>query len=52
MPIDQLGKLLFPRLQPWQRERKVKTIIVVVVFALIAAGMIGGFMFLRNSRPL
>ena len=50
MPINQLGKFLFPRLQPWQRERRIKTFIVVFLVAVAFAVIVGGVMFLRNSR--
>jgi hypothetical protein len=37
MPIiDIIGKTLYPRRQLWERRRKVKTLIVVVLISLVA----------------
>lgn len=41
MPFDVLGKMLFPRLQPWERRRKVKTMTMVLLTALVFAGCVG-----------
>lgn len=49
MPFTILGKLLFPRLQPWERKRKAKQIIAVVGAALIGAAVIGVMLYKQNS---
>ena len=52
MPVDYFGKMLFPRLQPWQRRRQIKTMLMVLIVAVIFAAVVAGFMLLRNSRPM
>jgi hypothetical protein len=41
MIINFLGKLLFPRRQPWHREREAKAILAAAAVALVFAGIIG-----------
>ncbi len=48
MPFTILGKLLFPRLQPWERKRKTKLFIGVVAAALIGASCIGLMIYKQN----
>jgi flagellar basal body-associated protein FliL len=50
MPIKFLGKVLFPRLAPWQRKKQTKTILLVVLVALIFAAVIVAIMLFQNSR--
>jgi hypothetical protein len=50
MPIDQLGKLLFPRLQPWQRRREMKIIITAGVTGVVFACIVAAIIFLKNSQ--
>ena len=52
MPLKHLGKVLFPRLQPWQRERRIKTFIVVLVVSVVFAAIVGGVILLRHSRHI
>ena len=33
--LCRLGRLLFPRLQPWEQERNIKTMLVTIGFALL-----------------
>lgn len=49
-PMNQLEKLLFPHLQPWQRKRNLKTILFVLAISIIFAAIIGAMMYFRNSR--
>jgi hypothetical protein len=44
-----LGKLLFPRQQPWQQEREAKVILAATAVALVFAGVIGLVIFWRNG---
>ncbi len=48
--MNQLEKILFPRLQPWQRKRNLKTILFVLAVSITFAAVIGAVMYLRNSR--
>ena len=41
MPLSLLGKVLFPRLQPWERRRKIKIIFGVLLVAVILGGTVG-----------
>ncbi|MEY4917717.1 MAG: hypothetical protein RL616_1630 [Verrucomicrobiota bacterium] len=49
MPFDILGRIIFPRLQPWERKRKAKLIIGVVAAALIGAACTGLMIYKQNS---
>jgi len=49
MTFDLLGKMLFPRVQPWERKRKTKIIVSVLFVALITAGSIGMTIYKVNS---
>jgi hypothetical protein len=51
MPFNFIGKVLFPSLQPWQRRRQLKTMLYVLFGALVFAALVGGVMFMVNSRP-
>jgi hypothetical protein len=51
MPIRTLGKALFPRQQAWQRERKIKHILVAISVAIVFAAVAAAIMFASNSRP-
>jgi hypothetical protein len=50
MPDRFLGKVLFPRQQPWQQRRQAKAIIWSLLVALVFAGIVAGIMFAQNSR--
>jgi hypothetical protein len=47
--MNRLGKILFPRLDRWQRRRQVKMIVVAVLIGLAFAGLLGMVMVLKNS---
>jgi len=49
MPLDLLGKLLFPRMQPWQRRREAKTILITLLVAVTFAAVVAAVMLLRDS---
>lgn len=50
MPIRILGKAIFPSLPAWQRERKIKHILVAIGVAFVFAAVVGGVMFASNAR--
>ncbi len=50
MPMNFLGKVLFPRLAPWQRKRQAKIILLVTLTAVIFAVTIAAIMLFQNSR--
>ena len=50
MPIDLLGKVLFPNLERWQRRRQVKMILFSILAGLILGGLVVLAMILKNSR--
>jgi hypothetical protein len=50
MPINNLGKLLFPRLPSWEQRRRAITVVVVLFTALIFAIIVGVLMIYSNSR--
>jgi hypothetical protein len=45
-----LGKLLFPRAEPWQRRRKFQTLLVVIVVGIITGGLLALLIIERNLR--
>ena len=51
MPMKFIGKVLFPRLQPWQRQRQLKTMLFVTCGALLFATLIAGVIIYTNHRP-
>jgi flagellar basal body-associated protein FliL len=50
MPINFLGKLLFPRLAPWQRKRQIKIMLWVILATVIFAASVAAIMLFQNSR--
>jgi hypothetical protein len=46
--MNLLGKILFPRLDQWQRRRELKMIFVSVLTGLVFAGLIGLVLVLKN----
>lgn len=49
MPLDLLGRLLFPRMQPWQRRREAKTVVITLLVAVTFAVVVGVVMYWRGS---
>lgn len=49
MITNLLGRVLFPRCQPWQRAREAKVILATTAVALVFAGIIGLLMVWRSS---
>ena len=50
MPMQILGRVLFPRLQPWQQRRQAKTVVTVLLVGVVFAAIVGGIMFLSNAK--
>ena len=48
MPFDLLGKVFFPRLQPWERRRKIKVVLGVLFTAILMAGFVGMMIYKQN----
>jgi hypothetical protein len=44
-----LGKILFPHLQPWRREREARTVLAAALVALLLAGAIAWVIYSRYS---
>jgi len=51
MALDYIGKMLFPRLPPWQRRRKINTMLIATLGALVVAALVGGLLLLINFTP-
>jgi len=50
MPMNFLGKVLFPRLAPWQRKKQTKIMLWVVFSTIMLAICIVAIMFFQNSK--
>lgn len=50
MPIRILGKVIFPSLPAWQRERKIKHLLVAIAVAAVFAAIVVAVMFSSNAR--
>jgi polyferredoxin len=48
MITNLLGKILFPRHQPWQRERQARVFMATMFVALVLAGVVGWVIYWRN----
>jgi type VI protein secretion system component VasF len=49
MITNFLGKILFPRWQPWQRKREAKWLVVATLVALVFASIVVLAIFWLNS---
>ena len=49
MMTERLGKWLFPRWQPYRRERETKTLLVALLAGLVVAGILTAIIILTNS---
>jgi hypothetical protein len=52
MITEWLAKRLFPRWQPYRREREIKTLMAALVVGLIVAGVITAILFFSNSMSM
>jgi hypothetical protein len=50
MPLNFLGKVLFPRLAPWQQKRQLKTMLAVIVVAVVFAAIVGVIIYFTNAK--
>ncbi len=50
MPMNFLGKVLFPRLAPWQRKKQTKIMLLVLFATIMLAICIVAIMFFQNSK--
>ena len=50
MPMKFLGKLMFPKLAPWQRTRQAKIMVWVILAAVVFAVVVVAIMLLQNTR--
>ena len=50
MPIRTLGKAMFPRQQPWKRERTIWHLLIAIAVAIVFAAIVVGVMFMSNTR--
>jgi hypothetical protein len=48
MPWNALGKMLFPRLPRWERRRKVKMMMGVLLAGLVFAACVGVVIYKHN----
>jgi len=46
--VEQIGKLIYPRLLPYQRRRELKTLLAAILFGLLTATMLAALMIRRN----
>lgn len=45
MSLNVLGKMLFPRLQPWERRRRIRIMFGVLLAAMVMGGTVGLMMY-------
>ena len=50
MPMNFLGKLLFPKSAPWQRKKQTRIIVRVALAAVVFAAIVVTIMLFQNSR--
>ena len=50
MPLKFLGKLMFPRLAPWQRKKQTRIMLWVILIAAIFGATVVLVMFFVNSK--
>jgi len=49
MPLDRIGKLLYPRLQRWERRRKVNRMLYAILGIIALAATVAWLSFSRNK---
>ena len=50
MPLKLLGKILFPKLAPWQQRKQAETMVWVSFAAVCGSVIVGGFIFMLNYK--
>jgi hypothetical protein len=43
------GRILFPRLQPWEQRRKTKTMLGILITALAFAASVGAIIYRQGN---
>ena len=50
MTTNFLGKMLFPRLQPWQQRRQAKTLLLTLLVSVVFACVVATVIYLGNTH--
>jgi hypothetical protein len=50
MTINLIGKILFPRQQPWLQRRRAITVVITLGVAVGFAGIVAGLIYFGNTR--
>jgi len=50
MPMNFLGKLLFPNLPNWQRRRQTRIILWAIALAVLIGAVVVMVMFYNNAK--
>jgi hypothetical protein len=50
MPVNFIGRILYPRQQPWRQRRQAKNLLVALGVAVAFAAIVGAIIYLRNGR--
>ena len=45
-----LGRLLFPRSEPWKRHQKVRVVLLVLLIEILIAGAVVGIAMLNDAK--
>ena len=49
MLLNFFGRIFFPRLQPWERRRKLKMLVGTILTACFFAACVGVMIYKQNS---
>ena len=50
MSMNLLGKVLFPKLAPWQRKKQTGIILWVILATVVFTAVVVAIMFFQNSH--
>jgi hypothetical protein len=50
MPLNAIGKILYPNLQPWERRRKLATVLWVLVASLAFASCVAVMIYVQDHK--
>jgi len=50
MTINFLGKMLFPRLQPWQQRRQAQTLLLTILVSVLFACVVAAGIYFGNAH--
>jgi len=48
--MDKIGKILYPRMDRWQRRRQIRMVYIAIFAGLVLAALIGLGMIYNNFR--